>query len=109
MAYFQRKPETEEAYERRFAPQEETWDDEEDYDDGFDELTEEEAPEEELSEEELRAEKAEKYRMAASFGSFAAIVAGALAILGLTAFLIRMIRFVATDFSQTFSLWATRF
>ena len=61
-------------------------------DDGFDELTEEEAPEEELSEEELRAEKAEKYRMAASFGSFAAIVAGALAILGLTAFLIRMIR-----------------
>lgn len=108
MAYFQRKPENEEAYERQFA-QEEEWDDEEEYDDGFDELTEEEAPEESFSEEERREEKAEKYRMAAGLGSFGAILVGALVILGLTAFLIRMIGFVRTDFEQTFSLWATRF
>ena len=40
---------------------------------------------------------------------WAAVLVGALVILGLTAFLIRMIGFVRTDFEQTFSLWATRF
>ncbi|MBQ9210298.1 MAG: hypothetical protein IJ153_01230 [Clostridia bacterium] len=112
MAYFQRNQQPEESYTRQFAPapaQGEEWDEEEAYDDGFDELSEEDFPPEEIPEEELAAEKQRKYRMAAGFGDFGATIVGVVVILALVAFLINMIQFVSTDFSQNFSLWQTKF
>ena len=112
MAYFQQKTGGDNSYTRQFSPArdqdpETDWEEDE-YDDGFDELTEEEPPEE-FSEEERRAERERKYRVAAGFGNFGAIVVGTLVILALTAFLINMIRFISSDFSQNFSLWQTKF
>ena len=111
MAYFQRQPSAEDEYTHQFAPapEEEEWDDEAGYDDGFDELTEEEEPEEEISEEELRREKLRKYRTAAGFGDLGATLVGVVVILVLVALLISMSQFVLSDFNQNFSLWATRF
>ena len=118
MAYFQRKPAEEDSYTRHFSPAEEgyaeeEWDDEE-YDDGFDELMEEDSagdddPAEEMSGEEVRLEKRRKYRIAAGIGDFGATLVGVVVILALVAFLINMIRFVSSDFSQNFSLWSTKF
>ena len=116
MAYFQRQPAEENSYTRQFAPasgdfSEEEWDD---YDDGFDELTEEdpgeeEYPADEASEEEARREKRRKYRIAAGIGDFGATLIGVVVILALVAFLINMLRFVSSDFTQNFSLWSTKF
>ena len=120
MAYFQHRPEEEASYTRQFhttredPPREDEWDEDESeeydeaYDDGFDELEEEELPEEEFSEEELQREKRQRYRVAAGYVDFFAVLVGVLVILALVAFLSSMIRFVSLDFRQTFSLWSTR-
>ncbi len=120
MAYFQHRPEEEASYTRQFhttrdnPPPREEWEEEGPeeydgpYDDGFDELEEEEVPEEEISEEELQREKRQRYRVAAGYMDFAAVLIGVLVILALVAFLSSMIRFVSLDFKQTFSLWQTR-
>ena len=120
MAYFQHKSGQDAPYTRRFAPpspeQEETWSEEEDawgeeeplYDDGFDEMDGE--PEEEpLSPEDRRRENRRRFRIAAGFGNLGATLVGVAVILVLVAFLISMIQFISTDFSQNFSLWVTRF
>lgn len=84
---------------------------EEDYDDGFDALTEDVPedsdvfPEEEEDPELRRAERQRKFRIAAGIGNFGAVLAGAAVILVLVAFLISMLRFVYSDFSRTFALW----
>ncbi len=78
------------------------------YDDGFDELATD-PEEEELSEEEMREEQKRKFRIAAGAGDLTAVLAGVAVILVLVAFLINMIQFVSSDFTQTFSLWATKF
>ena len=113
MAYFQQNAPREKEYTRQFPAGEsefaEDWEDEEEYDDGFDELLEDEASEIALSEEELRAEKRRKYRIAAGFGDLGATVVGVGVILALVAFLITMIRFVTADFTQNLSLWQPRF
>ena len=48
-------------------------------------------------------------RIAAGFGNLGATLVGVAVILVLVAFLISMIQFISTDFSQNFSLWVTRF
>ena len=111
MAYFQQRPENGE-YTRQFASarleaQEEEWEEEEEeYDDrdGFDELDGDEELEE-IPPEELEREKRRRYRIAAGVGDYAAIVAGLIVILALLAFLINMVRFVISDFSQNIPLW----
>lgn len=115
MPYFQRTDSDE--YTRSFDPrkareEEEDYSGDDSYDDGFDELTEEEepAPEEEpLSEEERRLEKRRRFRIAAGIGDLGAILFGTALILALVALLINMIQFVSSDFSQNFSLFQTRF
>ncbi len=110
MPYFEQK--APEEYTRQFDPvsgEEEEWEDEP-YDDGFDELTEDSGEEEpEVSEEEKRLARQRSFRIAALVGNIAAILAGIAAIFVLAVFLIRMIQFVSSDFSRTFSFWQTRF
>ena len=111
MPYFEQK--APEDYTRQFGPvseEEEDWE-EESYEDGFDDLTED--PEEnqvpELSEEEKRLASQRSFRIAATAGNVAAVLAGIAAIFVLVVFLIRMIQFVSSDFNRTFALWLTRF
>ena len=113
MAYFQQQPSGGNSYTRQFAPVQEKvpgqpWDEEEDYDDGFDELMEEE-PDEAPSREEIQRERQRKFRIAAGIGDLAATLIGVGVILALVAFLISIIQFVSTDFSQNFSLLQTKF
>ena len=115
MPYFQRTDPDE--YTRSFDPrdareEEEDYSGDDSYDDGFDELTEEEDPipeEDPLSEEERRLEKRRRFRIAAGIGDLSAILFGTALILVLVALLINMIQFVTSDFSQNFSLFQTRF
>ncbi len=88
---------------------------EEDYDDGFDELLEDEEydaaqlPEYDLTEEELQAERRRRFRIAAGVGDLTAVLLGVAVILLLAALLISMITFVENDLSKSFSDWITRF
>ena len=115
MPYFQRTDSDE--YTRSFDPrdareEEEDYSEDDSYDDGFDELTDEEDPvpkEDPLSEEERRLEKRRRFRIAAGIGDLSAVLFGTALILALVALLINMIQFVASDFSQNFSLFQTRF
>ena len=112
MAYFPRKPAEESGYTRQFASptQEEEWDGEEPlYDDGFDEMMEDEDPEDDLSREELREERRHRFRLAAGFGNLGATLIGVVVILALIAFLISMIQFLSTDITQNYSLFQTKF
>ena len=117
MAFFSRQTSQEEPYTRHFPPIEEEdsgteWPEEEEYDDGFDELLEEgeeDLPEDPVLEEELRQEKQRKFRFAAGLGNFGATLVGVALILVLIAFLIAMVQFISSDFSQNFSLLQTRF
>ena len=123
MAYFQRDARQEPRYTRRFAPVRSAGEPENtpeaEYeadldsswaDDGFDELEEAGSQEEIdfLDEEELRAERRRKFRLAADLGDLGAVIAGVVLILLLVAFLINMINFVTSDFTQNFSLFQTR-
>ena len=115
MPYFQRTDSDE--YTRSFDPrdareEEEDYSEDDSYDGGFDELTDEEDPvpkEDPLSEEERRLEKRRRFRIAAGIGDLSAILFGTALILALVALLINMIQFVTSDFSQNFSLFQTRF
>ena len=111
MAYFREPSGQEDAYARRFSPppadeQEEDFYD--GYDDGFDELTEQEVPEADIPPEEKARERRRLFRIAAGFGDLGASILGVLVILALVAFLIALLRFLSSDFSQTFSLWLNR-
>ena len=113
MAYFQHDSKKEETYTRQFAPvrdeeYEEDWDDEE-YDDGFDELLEPEEAAEEADEDAVREEKRRKFRIAAGVGDLGGILIGVGVILALVYFLINVLRFVTTDFKESFSLLQTKF
>lgn len=129
MAYFQRKrADEEEQYTRKFrtiqqesirTEEAEAEAEEEYYDDGLDALNweeeeqdgalPEEEAEEEWTEEELAEERKRKFRIAAGVGDLAAILAGTAVILVLAALLISMIRFVSSDITQNFTIWATKF
>ena len=112
MAYF-RKNETEET--RRHAPVEAGMESlqeseeyiESDYDDGFDPPPDEE--ELLLSEEEQKAIRKKRFQMASGAGNLTAIIAGAVVILMLLAFLMNMISFVLNDVNRNFTLFQNRF
>ena len=99
MAIFQdQEPYPEEKYEE---------DDDEIYDDGFDQLSEEEEPEE--TEEERTERKQRSFRVAFGAGNLVAVIGGTVLILVLLTLLFNMIYYVTTDMSRNFSLFQTKF
>ena len=100
MAYFKsNEPYPEEPYE--------TEEQEEEYDDGFDELTDEEEPE--ISEDERQEIRKSRFRVALGAGNLVAVIGGALLILLLVTLIFSMIYFVINDMSRSFSLFSTNF
>jgi len=97
------------AYFRRNEREEEIADlPEEEYDDGFDELAEEE-PEPELTEEEQAAIRKERTKLAFGAGNLVVIIGGIFAILLLLTLLFNMVSFVINDMGRSFSLFQTNF
>ncbi len=76
------------------------------YDDGFDELTDED---EIYEPEETTEERREKLKTAAGIGNIFGIVAGVVVILLLVALLLRMGHFVEEDMTRNFALFQTNF
>ena len=106
MAYFrQNEPYPEEGIpaEGDYPPEGET---EEEYDDGFDELTEEEEPE--LTEAEKKEQKESRARLAMGAGNIVAVIVGTVLIMLLLTMLFSMIYFVTTDMTRNFSLFQTQ-
>ncbi len=100
MAYFKsNEPYLEEPYE--------TEEQEEEYDDGFDELTDEEEPE--ISDDERQEIRKSRFRVALGAGNLVAVIGGALLILLLVTLIISMVYFVINDMSRSFSLFSTNF
>ena len=89
--------------------EDETYEPEAEYDDGFDELNEEEEPEEELSPEEKLAKKKERFRLAMGAGNLVMIIGGTVAILVLLTLIFNMVYFVLNDMQRSFSLFQTNF
>ena len=80
---------------------------ESDYDDGFDDLSEEQ--DEDLSEDEQKQIRTQRFRAASGAANIAAVIGGTLLILILLAFLMKMIGFVLNDADRNFTLFQTRF
>ena len=81
---------------------------EDEYDDGFDELTE--SDEEEMpDEEQILENRNRKLRIFFSVGDLTAVIAGSVIILVLLALLLNMVSFVITDVNRNFTLFQTRF
>ena len=113
MAYF-RENEPEETKRQQIVnvSGEDTGDDEDtyinsDYDDGFDDLSEEQ--DEDLSEDEQKQIRTQRFRVASGAANIAAVIGGTLLILILLAFLMKMIGFVLNDADRNFTLFQTRF
>ena len=79
----------------------------EEYDDGFDELTDEEEPE--ISDDERQEIRRSRFRVALGAGNLVAVIGGALLILLLVTLIFSMIYFVINDMSRSFSLFSTNF
>lgn len=88
-------------YEEDYEPEEEV------YDDGFDELNEEE--ETELDPEEEKEKKRDRFKLAVGAGNLIAVIGGTVAILLLLTLLFNMIYFVMNDIGRNFSLFQTNF
>ena len=88
--------------EEEYLPEDET-----DYDDGFDELTETEEPE--TSEEERQERRRTRFRLALGASNLVAVIGGAVAILVLLTLLFSMINFVNTDMTRNFTLFEKNF
>ena len=80
---------------------------ESDYDDGFEDLTDDEN--EKLSEKERKDIQKKRFSAASGAGNLTAIIAGAVVILMLLAFLMNMIGFVLNDVDRNFALFQNRF
>ena len=81
---------------------------EEDYNDGFDELTdEEEVPE--LTEDERKERRNSRIRLAIGAGNLFGIIAGTVLILVLLTLIFSIIHFVINDMGRNFSLFQTNF
>ena len=101
MAYFKsNEPYPEEPYETDEQEEEE-------YDDGFDELTDEEEPE--ISDDERQEICKSRFRVALGAGNLVAVIGGALLILLLVTMILSMIYFVINDMNRSFSLFSTNF
>lgn len=100
MAYFK----SNESYpDETYDPQ----DPEEDYDDGFDELYEEEEPE--ISDDEHAEKVRNRVLLARGAGNLFGIIFGTILILILLALVFSMIYFVINDMNRNFSLFSTNF
>ena len=80
---------------------------EEEYDDGFDELSEEEEPEPDP--EEKLEKRRDRFRLAVGATNLVAIIGGTVAILILLTLLFNMVYFVINDMGRSFSLFQTNF
>ncbi|MCQ2457397.1 MAG: hypothetical protein MJ142_01550 [Clostridia bacterium] len=79
------------------------------YDDGFDELSGDSAEDGDvLTEEEEEELRRDRYRLAAGLGNLAAIVVGCVIILVMIALLFSLINWLQNDVSHTFTLWNSR-
>ena len=88
--------------------EEEEYESEEDeYDDGFDELNEED--EEEPGPEEKLEQKKDRFRLAVGAGNLLIVIGGTVAILVLLTLLFNMVNFVINDMGRSFSLFQTNF
>ena len=105
MAYFRNNEPPEEARTEQLYQLDDL--EEEEYDDGFDELTAEEEPE--LTEEELAERSMNRFRLASGAGNLIAVIGGAVLILILTMMIFSMVYFVINDLSRSFSLFQTHF
>lgn len=82
---------------------------EQEYNDGFDELTEEEEYDPEPTEEERRERRESRLRLAMGAGNLMAVIAGAVLILVLLTLIFSMVYFVIKDMGRNFSLFSTNF
>ncbi len=80
---------------------------EKNYNDGFDELEEEEIPE--ITEDEIREKRMNRIRMAIGAGNLFGIIAGTVLILILLGLIFSIIHFVMNDMARNFSLFQTNF
>ena len=87
--------------EKTYEPEEEL------YDDGFDELNEEEEPEPDP--EEVLEQKKDRFKLAVGAGNLFAIIGGTVAILVLLTLIFNMVYFVINDMGRSFSLFQTNF
>ncbi len=120
MAYFKQPPDqSEQGYTRRFDLPDESraendnfpQDEYDDYDDGFDALSDEngESVEEELlTEEEKQTRQKNRYRLFTGIGDLAGTVIGTVIILLLIALLLSMINFLRRDMGQNLTLLKTK-
>ena len=80
-----------------------------DYEDGFDELEENEETEDELTEEEEAEQTRSRIRFAFGAGNLFAVISGTVLILVLLTLLLSMINFLLTDLSRNATLFQTKF
>ena len=82
---------------------------EQEYDDGFDELTETEEEIPELSDEEKHERRMSRMRLALGAGNLFGVIAGAVIILIMLTLIFSIIHFVINDMGRNFSLFQTNF
>ena len=107
MAYFRsNEPYQEEEYTEDAYPEEEET--EAEYDDGFDELQEEE-PVPELSPEEKAERTRNRVKLFMGASNLFGVIAGTVLILVLVTLIFSIVHFVITDMGRSFSLFQTNF
>ena len=109
--YFQQDPEPEQPiYDDDFAPEEDDVPVELPYDSIYDQPDPEddELDDELLTDEEKAALRRSRWRVLASLGDFAGVIAGTVVILILIALIISLVHWVSSDITQSFTLWQTR-
>ena len=110
--YFQQDPEPEQPiYDDDFAPEDGDVPVELPYDSGYGQPDPEELyldDDDLLTEEEHAALRRSRWRVLASLGDFAGVIAGTAVILILIALIITLVHWVRSDITQSFTLWQTR-
>ena len=107
--YFQQDPEPEQpVYDDDFAPEEDDVPVELPYDSVYDQPDEVYLDDDLLTDEEKAALRRSRWRVLASLGDFAGVIAGTAIILILIALIISLVHWVRSDITQSFTLWQTR-
>lgn len=108
--YFQQDPEPEQpVYDNDFAPEEEDAPVELPYDSVYDQPEEVYLEDEDLlTDEEKAFLRRSRWRVLASLGDFAGVIAGTAVILILIALIISLVHWVSSDITHSFTFWQTR-
>ena len=109
--YFQQDPEPEQPiYDDDFAPEDDDVPVELPYDSVYDQpdAADFELDDDLLTDEEKAALRRSRWRVLASVGDFAGVIAGTAVILILIALIISLVHWVRSDITQSFTLWQTR-